>query len=150
MNWISRDKIWYYVEMKDILKGFRDFILRGNVVDLAVAVVVGAAFNTIVQALVRDLITPLIGALGGQTNFTNFTVTVNNSKFLVGDFLNSLLSFLIISAVVYFLIVTPINKLTARMKKGEKIDPTEKQCPECLSQIPIKARRCKFCTSKLD
>lgn len=133
-----------------MLKGFRDFILRGNVIDLAVAVVVGGAFNAIVTALVSDLITPFISAIGGNPDFSELYFTINNSKFMVGHFINALISFVIIAAVIYFLIVTPMNKLLARVKKGEKIDPTEKQCPFCLSQVPIKATKCKFCTSKLD
>lgn len=130
-----------------MLKGFRDFILRGNVVDLAVAVVIGGAFGKIVDALVKDVITPFIGVFGGTPNFSSFFFTLNKSKFMVGDFLNALISFLIIAAVIYFFIVLPMNKLTSRIKKGEKVDPTEKSCPECLSMIPIKAKRCKFCTS---
>lgn len=133
-----------------MLKGFRDFILRGNVIDLAVAVVVGGAFNAIVTALVSDLITPFISAIGGNPDFSELYFTINNSKFMIGHFINALISFVIIAAVIYFLIVTPMNKLLARVKKGEKIDPTEKQCPFCLSQVPIKATKCKFCTSKLD
>ncbi|MFA6602740.1 MAG: large conductance mechanosensitive channel protein MscL [Candidatus Shapirobacteria bacterium] len=132
-----------------MLKGFRDFILRGNVIDLAVAVVIGQAFNSIVSALVKDLITPLIGALGGTPNFSNVYFTINNSKFMVGDFLNALISFLIIAAVVYFLIVLPMNTVMKKMKGDSKSDPTLKSCPECLSQIPLKATRCKFCTSTL-
>lgn len=130
-----------------MFKGFRDFVLRGNVVDLAVAVVIGAAFGTIVNALVKDIITPIIGALGGKPDFSGIAFTINNSKFMVGDFLNALISFLIIAAVIYFLIVLPMNKIMAKIKKGEKVDPTEKSCPECLSMIPVKARRCKFCTT---
>ena len=130
-----------------MIKGFRDFILRGNVIDLAVAVVVGAAFNSIVTALVKDLITPLIAALGGNRDFSGIYFTVNNSKFMIGDFFNALISFLIISSVVYFFIVLPMNKIMAGIKRREKTDPTEKTCPECLSQIPLKAKRCKFCTS---
>lgn len=133
--------------MSNILKGFRDFVLRGNVIDLAVAVVIGAAFGSIVTALVKDLITPLIGAIGGQRDFSNIFFTINSSKFLVGDFLNALISFLIISAVIYFLVVLPMNQLMKRLKSGEKVDPTDKTCPECLSQIPVKAHRCKYCTS---
>lgn len=130
-----------------MLKGFRDFILRGNVVDLAVAVVIGTAFSGIVNALVADIITPLIGVIGGQPDFSNFVVSVAGSEFLIGDFLNHLISFLIIAAVIYFLVVLPMNTLSSRMRRGEKVDPTEKTCPECLSLIPVKARRCKFCTS---
>lgn len=133
-----------------MLKGFRDFILRGNVLDLAVAVVVGGAFNSIVQALVKDMITPFISAIGGQRDFSTYYFTINNSKFMYGDFVNAVISFVIIAAVVYFFIVTPMNKLLARVKKGEKVDPSEKQCPFCLSQVPIKATKCKFCTSKLE
>lgn len=132
-----------------MLKGFRDFLMRGNVVDLAVAVVIGGAFGVIVTALVKDLVTPLIGAIGGQPDFSNIYFTVNNSKFLIGDFLNAIISFLLIAAVIYFFVVIPMNRVTARMKRGEKVDPTEKACPECLSQIPVKARRCRYCTSVL-
>lgn len=132
-----------------MLKGFRDFILRGNVLDLAVAVVIGGAFSSIVNALVKDIITPLIGAFGGKPDFSQLYFTVNGSKFMIGDFLNALTSFIIISAVIYFFVVTPMNKLMERVKKGEKVDPTEKACPECLSLIPLKAHRCKFCTAVL-
>jgi large conductance mechanosensitive channel len=130
-----------------MLKGFKDFLLRGNVIDLAVAVVIGSAFSAIVTALVKDIITPLIGAFGGQPDLSGITFSFRGSNFLVGDFLNSLISFLIIAAVIYFLIVLPMNKLTEKMKKGEKVDPTQKACPYCLSMIPLKATRCKFCTS---
>ena len=130
-----------------MLKGFRDFILRGNVVDLAVAVVVGGAFNAIVTALVKDVVTPSVAAIGGQPNFSALAITVHNSKILYGDFLNALVSFLISAAVVYFFIVTPMNRIITRIKKGEKVDPTEKTCPECLSMIPLKATRCKYCTA---
>ena len=132
------------------VEGFKKFILRGNIVDLAVAVVIGGAFGGIVNALVKDLITPLIAALGGEPDFSDIYFTINNSKFMIGDFLNSLTSFLIISAVIYFLVITPMNKLMEKVKRGEKVDPTEKTCPQCLSMIPIKAKRCKFCTSELE
>lgn len=132
-----------------MLKGFRDFIMRGNVIDLAVAVVIGGAFGNIVSALVKDLITPLIGALGGKPDFSGVYFKVNNSKFMVGDFLNALISFLIIAAVIYFFVVMPMNKLMARIKQGEKVDPSDKTCPECLSLIPVKAHRCKYCTAVL-
>jgi large conductance mechanosensitive channel len=132
-----------------MLKGFRDFILRGNVIDLAVAVVIGAAFGSIVTALVKDIITPLLGALGGQPDFSNIYFTINNSKFLIGDFLNALISFLIISSVIYFGVIMPMNKVLSRMKKGEKIEVNERACPECLSVIPIKATRCKYCTAQI-
>ena len=132
-----------------MLKGFRDFLLRGNVVDLAVAVVIGSAFGAIVSALVKDLITPLIGAIGGQPDFSNIVFTINKSDFLVGDFLNALISFLIIASVIYFLVVLPMNGIVKKLKSGEKFDPMEKTCPECLSLIPLKAKRCKFCTAEV-
>jgi large conductance mechanosensitive channel len=133
--------------MKEILRGFRDFIVRGNVVDLAVAVAVGGAFTAIVNALVKDLITPLIAAIGGQPDFSQIQFTINNSQFMIGDFLNALVSFLIMASVIYFGIVLPMNRLTKKIKAGEKVDPAEKSCEECLSMIPLKAKRCKFCTA---
>ena len=132
-----------------MLKGFRDFLLRGNVVDLAVAVVIGSAFGAIVNALVKDLITPLIGAIGGQPDFSNIVFTINKSDFLIGDFLNALISFLIIASVIYFLVVLPMNGIVKKLKSGEKFDPMEKTCPECFSLIPLKAKRCKFCTAEV-
>jgi large conductance mechanosensitive channel len=132
-----------------MLKGFKSFIMKGNVVDLAVAVVIGAAFGSVVNAMVKDLVTPLIGAFGGTPDFSALQFTVNGSKFMIGDFFNSLFSFIVISAVIYFGVVMPMNKIVARMKSGKTIDPTEKTCPECLSLIPIKAKRCKFCTSSV-
>lgn len=130
-----------------MLKGFRDFILRGNVVDLAVAVVIGAAFGKIVDALVTNLITPLIAALGGQPDFSQIKFTINNSNFMIGAFINALISFLIIAVVIYFFVVLPMNHLMSRIKRGERVDPTEKTCLQCLSLIPLKAKKCKFCTS---
>jgi large conductance mechanosensitive channel len=134
----------------DMFKGFREFILRGNVIDLAVAVIIGAAFGAVVTALVKDLLTPLIAAVAGKPDFSGIVVTVNGSKLLVGDFLNALLSFLLIAAAVYFFFVTPINALMARIRRGEvAADPTTRKCAECLSEVPIAARRCAFCTSQL-
>jgi large conductance mechanosensitive channel len=131
-----------------VLQGFKQFMLRGNVLDLAVAVVMGAAFGAVVTALVKDLITPLIAAIIGKPDFSAIEFTVNGSKFLVGDFINALVSFLLIGAAVYFFIVLPVNRLLARMRRGEAApDPTTKKCPECLSEVPIAARRCAFCTS---
>ena len=131
-----------------MLKGFKTFLLRGNVVDLAVAVVIGGAFGAIVTALVKDLITPLIAAIGGKPDFSAIQFEINGSKFPIGDFINALVAFLMIAAAVYFMIVVPVNALNARIHRGEKPpDPTTKQCPECLSEIPIKAKRCAFCTS---
>jgi large conductance mechanosensitive channel len=133
-----------------MLKGFRQFMLRGNVVDLAVAVVIGAAFGGVVSSLVKDLLTPLIGAIFGKPDFSAIAFEVNGSKFLVGTFINAVVSFLLIGTTVYFLIVAPMNALTERMRKGEApADPTTRQCPECLSEIPIAARRCKFCATAL-
>ena len=132
-----------------MLKGFRDFILRGNVLDLAVAVVIGAAFGSIVTSLVKDIITPLIGAIGDQPDFSSLKVTVNGSQFLIGDFLNALISFALIAGVIYFLVVVPMNKVMAQMKKGEKVAEDTRVCPECLSLVPAKARICKFCTATL-
>ena len=133
-----------------MLKGFKEFILRGNVLDLAIAVVIGAAFSAVVTALVRDLITPLIGALIGKPDFSSFVVTVNGSQFLIGDFLNAVLAFVLVAAAVYFFVVAPMNAWIARRRRGEApADPTTKKCPECLSEVPIAARRCAFCTSAL-
>lgn len=132
-----------------MIKDFKKFILRGNTVDLAVAVVVGAAFGAIVKALVTDIITPLIAAIGGQPDFSALSFTVNKSKFLYGDFINAVIAFLIIAAVVFFMIIQPINKLTERASRNKKPeDPTDKKCTECLSTIPKAATRCAFCTSK--
>ena len=133
------------------MKGFREFLLRGNVLDLAVAVVMGAAFGAVVTALVKDLITPLIAAIVGKPDFSAIVFTINNSKFLIGDFINAIVSFLLIAAAIYFFVVVPVNKILARMRRGEAPpDPTTKKCPECLSAVPIAARRCAFCTSVLD
>ena len=131
-----------------MLKGFREFILRGNVVDLAVAVVIGTAFGAVISALVKDLITPLIAALVGTPDFSAYGVTIGGSRLLVGDFLNAVISFVLIAAAVYFFVVAPINAFIALRKRGETPpDPTTKKCPECLSEVPIAARRCAFCTS---
>ena len=133
-----------------MLSDFKKFILRGNTIDLAVAFVVGAAFNGVVQSLVKDLITPLISALGGKPDFSNMYFTLNHSRFLYGDFVNTLISFLLIAAAVFFLVIQPINKLLAltnRLKTPP--DPTDKKCPECLSTIPHQATRCAFCGIKL-
>ncbi|MFL6352162.1 MAG: large conductance mechanosensitive channel protein MscL [Bryobacteraceae bacterium] len=132
------------------MKGFKQFLLRGNVLDLAVAVLMGAAFGAVVTALVKDLITPLIAAIVGKPDFSAIAFTINNSRFLVGDFINAVVSFLLIAAAVYFFVIVPVNKILARMRRGEATpDPTTKKCPECLSEVPIAARKCAFCTSTL-
>ena len=130
-----------------MLKGFKEFILRGNVVDLAVAVVIGVAFGAVVTAFVKDLITPLIAAIFGQTDFSALTFTINKSQFFYGSFINAVISFVLIAAAIYFVVVAPMNAVAARRAKGE--DPTTRECPECLSEIPIGARRCSHCTSEL-
>jgi large conductance mechanosensitive channel len=128
--------------------GFKEFLLRGNVVDLAVGVVVGASFGTVVTAFTKDLLTPLIAAVAGKPDFSAIQFTVNGSKMLPGDFANAIVSFLIVATAVYYMVVIPINALVARTKKEPPPpDPTTKKCPECLSEIPIPARRCAFCTS---
>ena len=133
-----------------MLKGFKLFLMRGNVVDLAVAVVMGGAFGAVVTALVKDLITPLIAAIFGKPDFSAIVFEVNGSKFMIGDFLNALVAFLMVSTAIYFFVVLPVNTLMARLRRGEAPpDPTTKKCPECLSEIPIAARRCAFCTSAL-
>ena len=131
------------------MRGFKAFLLRGNVVDLAIAVVIGIAFGVVITAFVKDLVTPLIAALGGKPDFASLYFTINNSKFLYGDFLNALLAFALIAAVIYFFVVMPINALVARSRKEPPADPTTKKCPECLSEVAIGARRCAFCTSPL-
>ena len=132
------------------MKGFKQFIMRGNVLDLAVAVVMGAAFGAVVTALVKDLLTPLIGAIGGTPDFSAWSVTINGSKLLVGDFVNALIAFVMLAIAVYFFVVLPVNAMVARLHRGEAPpDPTTKKCPECLSEVPIAARRCAHCTSAL-
>ncbi len=131
-----------------MLKGFKEFIFRGNVVDLAVAVVIGAAFGAVVTAFVKDLLTPLIAAIAGKPDFSALRFSVNNSDFLYGDFINAIISFVLIAAAVYFFVIVPMNALLARLRRGEvPPDPTTKQCPECLSEMPIAARRCAHCSS---
>lgn len=133
-----------------MLKGFRQFMMRGNVVDLAVAVVMGAAFGSVVSALVKDLMTPLIAALFGQPDFSALTFELNGSRFLYGDFINAVVAFLLVGTTVYFAVVLPMNALTARLRRGEAPpDPTTRKCPECLSEVPLAARRCAHCTSAL-
>jgi large conductance mechanosensitive channel len=129
------------------MEGFKKFLLRGNLVDLAVAVVVGAAFGTVVSALVRDLITPLITAIGGKRNFSALSFTVHHSKFAYGDFINAAVAFLIIAVVVYFLVLSPVSRLLAFTQRDK--EATERECPECLSDVPVAAKRCRYCTASL-
>jgi large conductance mechanosensitive channel len=128
-----------------MLKGFRQFVFRGNVIDLAVGVVIGAAFGTVVTALVKDLITPVIAALVGKPDFSALAFTVNGSKFAIGDFLNAVVAFLLVAVAVYLFVVAPMNAITARLTRDTAAQATKKTCPECLSEIPVAARRCAFC-----
>jgi large conductance mechanosensitive channel len=130
------------------MEGFRKFILRGNVVDLAVAVVIGVAFGAVVQALVKDLITPILGAFGGVPDFGSLFFTINGSRFLIGDFINVVLSFVLLVAVIYWFVVLPVSKLLDRVSPPPPA--ATRECPFCLSKIPIKARRCAFCTSDVE
>jgi large conductance mechanosensitive channel len=132
-----------------VIKGFRSFILRGNVVDLAVGIVIGAAFGAVVSALVKDLITPIIGAIGGKPDFSTLSFTINKSRFLYGDFINAIISFLLIAAAVYFFVVVPLNRLMAKYKPSAEEPTPTKECPHCLSSIPAAASRCAFCTADL-
>ncbi len=129
-----------------MLSGFKQFILRGNVVDMAVGVVIGAAFGGVVTALTKDLLTPLIAAVVGKPDFSAIHFMIHGSLFPVGDFINACVSFLLIAAAIYFFVVTPVNALVSRMRKAPApADPTTKKCAECLSEIPIDARRCAYC-----
>jgi large conductance mechanosensitive channel len=133
-----------------MLKGFREFIFRGNVIDLAVAVVIGAAFGAVVAAFVKDLLTPLIAAIFGKPDFSGLYAELNGSRFMYGDFINAFISFLLIAVAVYFFVIVPMNAYMAHKKRGEiPPDPTTKQCPECLSEIPAAARKCAFCTASV-
>jgi large conductance mechanosensitive channel len=133
-----------------MLKGFRDFVLRGNVVDLAVGVVIGAAFGAVVTSFTKDLLTPLIAVIFGKPDFSNIAFTINGSKLMVGSFLNALISFLLVATAVYFAVVLPVNALMDRFKKPvPEAPPTTKKCPECTLEIPLEARRCPNCTAIL-
>ena len=133
-----------------MIHGFKQFILRGNVVDLAVGVVIGAAFTSVVNSLVKDIISPFISAIFKLPDFSRLTFIINGSTFLYGDFLNAVISFVIVAAVVYFFVVVPVNALVSRLHHEKPLDPTTKKCPECLSEISINARRCAFCTVQLN
>jgi large conductance mechanosensitive channel len=131
------------------VKGFREFVLRGNVVDLAVAVVIGAAFGAVVTAFVADLITPLIAAIGGQPDFSALDFTINGSRFRYGHLLNQIIAFLIIAAVVYYFVVVPVNRLMERFKTQPEPERPTHDCPYCLSRIPVGASRCAFCAQEV-
>lgn len=131
------------------MTGFRKFLLRGNVVDLAVGVVIGAAFGGVVAAFVKGLITPLIGAFGGIPDFSEWAVAINGSRFAIGEFINALLSFLIVATVIYFFVVVPMNRLMERFQTDTPTGPKTRDCPECLSKVPEAARRCAFCTAEI-
>jgi large conductance mechanosensitive channel len=132
-----------------LLNDFKQFLLRGNVVDLAVAVVVGTAFGAVVTALVRDILTPLIAAIFGKPDFSQLTFTIHNSHFLYGDLINFIIAFVTIAAAVFFFVVVPVNALLARSRTEPPPDPTVRKCPECLSEIPAEARRCAYCTAEV-
>lgn len=133
-----------------MLKEFKQFLLRGNVVDLAVGVVIGASFGTVVNAVVTDLLTPLIAAIVKVPNFSSLKFTINGSQFMYGHFINTVIAFLLVATAVFFFVIKPINLIIAKSKKETPTDPTSKRCKECLSEIPISATRCAFCTQKVD
>lgn len=131
------------------MKDFKEFLLRGNLVDVAVGIVIGVAFAALVTAFVTDLITPLIAAIGGNPDFSSLKFRINGSQFLYGSFINALIAFLVIAAVVFFLVVKPVNRLMSRRKTEPPVDETVRQCPHCLSEIPAAASRCAFCTQEV-
>lgn len=137
------------IEERSLVNDFKQFLLRGNVVDLAVGVVMGAAFGTVVTALVKDFITPLIAALAGKHDFSALSFTLNGSVFGVGDFINALVAFILVAIAVFFFVVKPVNYLMSRARREPPADPTTTKCPECMSEIPIGAKRCAFCTTAL-
>lgn len=137
------------VQKSWMVQEFKQFLLRGNVIDLAVAVVIGAAFTAVVNSVVADLITPLLAAIGGQPDFGEMGFTINNSLFKVGAFINALISFLIIALVLFFLVIKPVNYMIQRSRQEPPLDPTTKACPYCLNDVPLAATRCGFCTSEL-
>jgi large conductance mechanosensitive channel len=137
------------ISTPSVVTEFKQFLLRGNVVDLAVGVVIGLAFGAVISALVADLLTPLIAAIFGKNDFSALTFTINGSVFRYGDFINALIAFVTIAAAVFFFVVRPVNHLMARRKTEPPVDETVRQCPECLSEIPVDARRCAFCTSQV-
>jgi large conductance mechanosensitive channel len=132
--------------MWKIFEGFKNFILRGNAVELAVGVVIGAAFNGMIQAIVKDLLTPFIGAIVKTPNFSGLSFAINGSRFMYGEFINALISFLLVAVAVYFFVILPMNALMSKTVKKGQAKPTFKKCPECLSDIPFEAKRCSQCS----
>jgi large conductance mechanosensitive channel len=132
------------------MKDFKEFLLRGNLVDMAVGIVIGVAFAAVVTALVSDLITPLIAAIGGKPDFAGLSFTINKSHFLYGSFFDALISFVVIAAVVFYLVVKPVNRLMELRRTEPAVAAATRQCPECLSDIPVGARRCAFCTAVVE
>jgi large conductance mechanosensitive channel len=135
--------------MQALLKDFRAFILRGNLVDMAVGIVIGLAFVALVNALIKDLITPIVAAIAGKQDFSALSFSIHNSRFFYGDFINAVITFVSIAAAVFFFVVKPVNMLMARRKTEPPVDETVRTCPECLSEIPVAASRCAFCTTQL-
>ena len=131
------------------MRDLKEFLLRGNLVDMAVGIVIGVAFAAVVAALVADLVTPLIAAIGGKPDFSSLSFTINKSHFLYGAFINALITFVVIAAVIFFLVVKPVNALMERRKTEPAVAATTRECPYCLSQIPVGARRCAFCTQEV-
>jgi large conductance mechanosensitive channel len=131
------------------MKDFKAFLLRGNLVNMAVGIVIGLAFTAVVTAFIGDLVTPLIAAIGGQPDFSALSFTIHHSQFLYGAFVNAVLSFVVIAAVVFFAVVKPVNAMVERSRRDGPADPTTRNCPECLSEIPLAARRCAFCTAEV-
>ena len=131
------------------MKDFKEFLLRGNLVDMAVGIVIGLAFAAVITALVADLVTPLIAAIGGNPDFSSLSFTINNSHFLYGAFINALITFIVIAAVIFFLVVKPVNAMMAKRRVEPPVDADVRACPECLSEIPKAARRCAFCTAEV-
>jgi large conductance mechanosensitive channel len=132
-----------------MVKDFKDFIMRGNVVDLAVAVVIGTAFGAVVNSLVKDIVTPFIAAIIGTPDFSALSVTINGSQIMYGNFINATITFLTIAVVVFFFVIQPLNRLSKLAKKNKAEEPGMKECPECLSKIPSKAKKCMYCTTQL-
>ena len=133
----------------NMLNEFKQVLLRGNVVDLAVGVVVGAAFGAVVTALVKDILTPLIAAVAKVPDFSGLVFTLNGSKFMYGDFINAFISFLLVASAIFFFVIKPMNVIIARSRKEPPADPTTKKCPECMSEVPLAAKRCSFCTQPI-